>query len=505
MEDQRQQFRFRLPWLPPAPAAVRPPVEGGRVASRPPFRPAEAAPPTSPSQPPPPPDQAPLSTVPASPSHAAPPSPAATQPALPSQIAPQARATSQPPSPSRVTSQPQSPPELAPKSLSTPLLSSQLRQSESTPLLSQIEPLVQPTAGPSSPPKIQNATQNESQHPKVSDQNSPPVLLQQQPSKPETTQPFIQETKPKVDYKEKPQTKIDDNQSHVVAEHPSQVLGNNTADTPPSAAAAETLALPQKLHLSSATGMNLKAIPEAERKLDDAQVKKVEQQVIETATKDQFEGEPKQKAETHFTKQEHGIDEQGQLPNEEILDKKQVLPTSGARRKLMETMIPTYPKVSRLLPKPITAPPMGGNACLPNEVKEDITKFVHKLGIGQAKQPLDDKPYSIITLAGENKGATMNLGLEPVKREGSIHIYRGYKIKPDESVNTTTDEEGSSKRGKSGEQKAEEDKATEAHINSNAQGINNSLVFSSSITETNPGVKLVHSRSPTEPVKLKNI
>lgn len=120
------------------------------------------------------------------------------------------------------------------------------------------------------------------------------------------------------------------------------------------------------------------------------------------------------------------------------------------------------------------------------------------------KNRMDEKPVSIITIAGENRGASMHLGSESARREGTIHIRRGYKINPDESGDTTTDGEESSKGKRLKDSIIREDKATKAYVNSNNQGVNNSIVFNSSIAQRNPGVHLALTRYLPESIKSNN-
>lgn len=148
-----------------------------------------------------------------------------------------------------------------------------------------------------------------------------------------------------------------------------------------------------------------------------------------------------------------------------------------------------------------TAASRGDQSSLPKEIMEEISKLVHNLTTGQTKTTLDDKPVSITTMAGENRGALMQLTSESDKKEGSIHIRRGYKTDPDESPEATTDtEESSEQKGPKTEQEPE----IEAFINSNVQTLNNSLVFDSSISGRNPGVQVEFSADDAEEVELSN-
>lgn len=139
--------------------------------------------------------------------------------------------------------------------------------------------------------------------------------------------------------------------------------------------------------------------------------------------------------------------------------------------------------------------PMASNGegiSMQKEIKNDISKLTQKMANEQGK------PVSIITLVGENKGATMQLGSP---KEGAVHIHRGYKLNPDESTEATTNGEESSKDKRPKEANSKEDQMTKAYMNSNSQGINNSIVFKSSIIERNPGVHLTLTQNPAEHIR----
>lgn len=129
------------------------------------------------------------------------------------------------------------------------------------------------------------------------------------------------------------------------------------------------------------------------------------------------------------------------------------------------------------------------------EKKEDSPKFVQK----------HENPNSIITLSGENTGASMHLSSSDSysKRERPIHIHRGYKSNPYGSdPNTTSDgDEGSRKLQDLKEVPDEEEATKNIYVNNNVQGINNSLVFNSSLSQRNPGVHLALSFSRLNPVE----
>jgi len=132
-------------------------------------------------------------------------------------------------------------------------------------------------------------------------------------------------------------------------------------------------------------------------------------------------------------------------------------------------------------------------------IKDDITKFVHKLtATVHPSQHTDDKQFSVITLVGDNRGATMHLGSETAKKEDSIHIHRAYKSDPEETNEVTTDGEENTNED---EEEEEEEELGMAYVNSNIQSINNSLMFHGSISERDPGVQIALPQKPSEPIR----
>ncbi|XP_073282449.1 uncharacterized protein [Primulina huaijiensis] len=149
--------------------------------------------------------------------------------------------------------------------------------------------------------------------------------------------------------------------------------------------------------------------------------------------------------------------------------------------------------------------PRGENVPLYQEIREDLSTFINKMAIGDPKSGVHDKPVSVITLAGENRGASMHLGSDSSRTEGPIHIHRSYKIDPNESPDTTTDLESHSKHAsKMKNPRTLEDQPAESYVNNNAQSINNSLVFNCSISERNPGVHMVLANVPKEYIESRN-
>ncbi|XP_045791782.1 PH domain-containing protein DDB_G0287875-like [Trifolium pratense] len=130
-------------------------------------------------------------------------------------------------------------------------------------------------------------------------------------------------------------------------------------------------------------------------------------------------------------------------------------------------------------------------------IKDDITKFVHKISASlQPTQPMEDKKFSVITLTGDNRGATMHVGSESDKKEGSIHIHRAYKNESEESIEVTTDGEGNTNNDEGNSM--EHSEVGKAYVNSNIQSINNSLMFHGSINERDPGVQVTVPQKPSE-------
>ena len=110
---------------------------------------------------------------------------------------------------------------------------------------------------------------------------------------------------------------------------------------------------------------------------------------------------------------------------------------------------------------------------------------------------MEDGPVSVITLAGDNRGASMQLGSDSSRKEGAIHIRRGYKLNPDESA----DAEGNSEGRRQKDARTMEDQEIEAYLNCNVQGMNNSITFDSVIEAKNAGIHILFLRMPSEPIR----
>ncbi|CAN6539362.1 unnamed protein product [Malus baccata var. baccata] len=134
-------------------------------------------------------------------------------------------------------------------------------------------------------------------------------------------------------------------------------------------------------------------------------------------------------------------------------------------------------------------------APLHKEIKEDALEM-NKLA---TEDQMLEKPVSVVTLSGENRGATMHNSSEPENGEEFMPIHRSYKTNPDDSLEATTDGEESSE-GENFDQTSKDHQRI-AYVNSNVQGINNSVVFYTSVAERNPGVQSVFSQKPAESIK----
>ncbi|KAL3514661.1 hypothetical protein ACH5RR_027378 [Cinchona calisaya] len=185
--------------------------------------------------------------------------------------------------------------------------------------------------------------------------------------------------------------------------------------------------------------------------------------------------------------------------------------TGKQGRRLQTKDLPSIPFQSKAAQKPRNktmvvdthrklANSNGEHIPLHKEIRDDISKLINKMAVGDSKHSIDGRKVSVITLAGENSGASMHVSSESSRRVGAVHIHRGYEMNLDDSAEATTDGEESFK-GNSNNPKTKDDQASEAYVNSNVQRTINSIIFNSSITVRNPGVHLIHSNFPTESKK----
>ncbi|XVE73659.1 hypothetical protein DITRI_Ditri11bG0136500 [Diplodiscus trichospermus] len=186
----------------------------------------------------------------------------------------------------------------------------------------------------------------------------------------------------------------------------------------------------------------------------------------------------------------------------------------------LESKIPVEAEQKTVLVQKTIDKPKGWHFGAPQKDLGDT----HKPSIplrGQKEQPKDgetkqkghgkkfssdseDAGMRVITIAGENKGAFMELFLSPHKNGFQGRPYRLQKEAKssrtgsdgsDYQSYSSSDEEGDRKmKGKSNTSKT---MPMNAFMNSNVQGINNSIVFNSSCTHHDPGVHLSLHRKPT--------
>ncbi|GLT40111.1 hypothetical protein SLA2020_142680 [Shorea laevis] len=563
MGDQRQFFRFRLPWLSSTasrtatePQAPRPNAQAQAQGAaqpttnvsvqRPPFRPAGKAQ----AQPPPPQAQAPQARTepqatalpraagettaawqPAAPARpttrirdaALPPSPSrgvaesrATQPASPargttstraaaptpspirgstesritpppastarrtqnrassqsqspSRAATQSRVASLPPSPSRTTSQSQQTAQTAHKPPSPSRLASQIAgQTSSQPsspsrkattrALAMTEAVYKP---PSPAKQLQVTTEDSPKPPPSASQEEPKLAAPPQPS---------------VEARPKPKSKSEDRKktaTETAIQQPSKVAVQSPQA---SVSVAETVPI---------STVAVKTFAESSESNKREEGKKVEGLIKEK--------------ELPSTKLEAGETRPERL---EVVTEKPWI-TSTTDEKKIDPVSSTHPedrhKLSNHHQKHV--PVDVEQVPLQQGIREDISKFVHKLTTEHPELPMDEESVRIVTLAGDNRGAYMSLGSESRKRNESIHIHRGYLTNPDDSPEATTDGEIGYKGKQPKDSVTKGDSTSKAYVNSNTQSINNSIVFDSSVKERSPGVKLVFSHSLAEQTK----
>lgn len=486
---------------------------------RPPFRPAGIAP----AQPPPQ-AQTTIKTEPQPPppSGAATESRVASQPTSPPRATTQTRAASVPPPESRVTSQPASP----------------SRARTQTPVASQIRspsrpaPQARAASVPPSPPRtawaqpgIQAAAEPRS--PSRLDPQSTSSLSPEKESKPAASKQLLQEPQPKTQIK----SEIDSESQYrtegettfkpdTTAAQTTQASDLGTTIPPTSSVTPGAPVAREKLPLTESE----KKIEGVERKKDTQQIvneakpqdgKEVARELVKDEKTNGSADEQMPRTISELLTAASGLEtrskelfgakiktEERKQEKHEIFERKKPQSTPESEEKHIKTVSSTHAKDRNITgnhQKPGVS--NGDRTPLHKEIKEDISKFVHKLAIGHSKQPVDDRPVSIITVAGENRGASMQLGAESAKKGGSVPIHRGYKLKSDEIAETTTDGEESSKGRSPRDPTTKNNQATTAYINSNIQSINNSIMFNSSVNERNPGVHLVFSHNLAEPTK----
>ncbi|CAK7348664.1 unnamed protein product [Dovyalis caffra] len=161
------------------------------------------------------------------------------------------------------------------------------------------------------------------------------------------------------------------------------------------------------------------------------------------------------------------------------------------------------PKVARDLQRGFADSLSSGIAHL---AKQETAKDVQTKEKGNRKKissDSEDAGMRVITIAGENKGAFMEVIHSPRKHvfEGNSHVLhkngnpRGEGS--DWGSHSSSGEEGNSKKkDKNHKGKAAGPSPMSAFMNSNVQAVNNSIVYNSSCSHHDPGVHVALSRKP---------
>ncbi|GLJ19487.1 hypothetical protein SUGI_0351930 [Cryptomeria japonica] len=131
---------------------------------------------------------------------------------------------------------------------------------------------------------------------------------------------------------------------------------------------------------------------------------------------------------------------------------------------------------------PGEAAPTKSKKALQEEMQDDISDLVSRLTKLNSLRKADEGEggVKVITLAGENRGATMDFGSE----NGLVDIHRGYKLNQDAQNKDGLNAKPESKEG--------------TYVNSNVQGINNSIMYNSSCPNRDPGVHMGLSKMSHE-------
>ncbi|CAA7401968.1 unnamed protein product [Spirodela intermedia] len=127
---------------------------------------------------------------------------------------------------------------------------------------------------------------------------------------------------------------------------------------------------------------------------------------------------------------------------------------------------------------------------LQKEIREGISRLVQGLAVQHSKhEDGGGHGISIITLAGENHGATMHAGYGTISgREGHDDAVNKVPIIPNAGKASATAENGRKKADE-----ACSIPAMATSVNSNVQTINGSILHDSCCSDDNPGVHLVVS------------
>ncbi|KAK4274780.1 hypothetical protein QN277_017957 [Acacia crassicarpa] len=182
--------------------------------------------------------------------------------------------------------------------------------------------------------------------------------------------------------------------------------------------------------------------------------------------------------------------EKNQSEAPETVEAQMMFATSNPTGIDVKVLSSTNPKVSNVSCISHQKPhlPMD-KAPLQEEIK-DVSNCDHKLAT--------ENPFNVTTLAGDNRGATMNVGSKSGRKETLIPIYRAYKKNPEQRSEVAADGDESSEEEPGN---SVENEIGNAYVNSNIQSLNNSLMCQSSINDRDPGVHMTLPQKHVELVK----
>ncbi|XP_077239830.1 uncharacterized protein LOC143880746 [Tasmannia lanceolata] len=128
-------------------------------------------------------------------------------------------------------------------------------------------------------------------------------------------------------------------------------------------------------------------------------------------------------------------------------------------------------------------------------VESIMTQNGRQASTGRNKHGDEEVRMRVITIAGENKGAYMELASSHSnnkKHEKDEKEKVGYKANGAEGDENESEREGSSSKSNGKDKMG----PMKAFVNSNVQSVNNSIMFNSSCAHNDPGVHLAISRKP---------
>ncbi|XP_054782105.1 uncharacterized protein LOC129289372 [Prosopis cineraria] len=110
----------------------------------------------------------------------------------------------------------------------------------------------------------------------------------------------------------------------------------------------------------------------------------------------------------------------------------------------------------------------------------------------------EDSRMKIITIAGENRGAYIELIQSPKKHEFGDKPNHLYKSENAESGGSSSDEGNVKKKENKSNRRTKSSHPMAAFMNSNVQCMNNSLLYNASCSHHDPGLRVSLTRKPLE-------